>query len=91
MDPNGFETKEVRSVVRKPPEFDEEVNLLIAAGWTMLGTPVAYDAEPGSLRVTMVRKGPAQTAKSANKNFKASGNTSFSKPTYPRSYTADGR
>lgn len=86
MDPNGFETKEVRSVIRKPPEFDEEVNLLIAAGWTMLGTPVAYDAEPGSLRVTMVKKGLAQTAASARKNFKDSGNTSFR-----RGYTADGR
>lgn len=86
MDPNGFETKEVRSVIRKPPEFDEEVNLLIAAGWAMMGTPVAYDGEPGSIRVTMIKKGPVQTAKSANKNFNASGNTSFR-----RSYTADGR
>jgi hypothetical protein len=86
MYPNGVTTKEVRSVIRKPPEFDQEVNLLIAAGWVMLGTPVSYDVE-GNLRVTMVRREAPQTAAQANRNFKASGNTSFK----PRKYVADGR
>ena len=86
MDPNAtFKQVAYRSVVGPPIKIDEEINLLIAAGFELKGHPVLIPDGSGDLVASLVKREQI-TVPEARKRFTP-------KPTFNRGrgYSADGR
>lgn len=83
----NMNVRAVKIITAAPAEAERQINEAINDGFTFLKSELRTD---GDITAHLIKKEEINVA-TANKNFKASGNTSFSKPTYPRGYTADGR